>query len=68
MTAVHSLAQRAAQNRMQHALRGEDEFAALYAAVTSDWGPRDAYERRWVMELVTSMWRQDRLRASSWRC
>ncbi|MGD9511422.1 MAG: hypothetical protein AB7I59_23665 [Geminicoccaceae bacterium] len=38
------------------------EFAALHTAVTSDWGPRDAYERRWVMELVTSMWRQDRLR------
>ena len=64
MTAVHSLAQRAAQDRMQHALRGEDreEFAALQAAVTTDWSPRDAYERRWVMELVTSMWRQDRLR------
>ena len=29
-------------------------FACLHAAVTSDWGPRDAYERRWVMELVTS--------------
>jgi hypothetical protein len=64
MTAVHSLAQRAAQDRMQHALRGEDreEFAALQAAVTTDWNPRDAYERRWVLELVTSMWRQDRLR------
>jgi hypothetical protein len=30
--------------------------------VTSDWCPRDAYERRWVLELVTAMWRQDRLR------
>ena len=39
-----------------------EEFARLHASVTSDWGPRDAYERRWVMELVTSMWRQDRLR------
>ncbi|MFO1047897.1 MAG: hypothetical protein U1E52_08385 [Geminicoccaceae bacterium] len=40
-----------------------DSFARLHAAVTSDWGPRDAYERRWVMELVTCLWRQDRLRA-----
>ena len=39
-----------------------DEFAKLHVAVTADWGPRDAYERRWVMELATSMWRQDRLR------
>ncbi len=39
-----------------------EEFARLHASVTSDWGPRDAYERRWVMELVTSMWRQGRLR------
>ena len=39
-----------------------EEFARLHASVTADWGPRDAYERRWVMELVTSMWRQDRLR------
>ena len=64
---------RSARNGTKHGLRGgsfallpgEDyeEFAALHAAVTSDWGPRDAYERRWVMELVTSMWRQDRLRA-----
>jgi hypothetical protein len=63
---------RSAQNGTKHGLRGgpfallpgedRDEFAALHAAVTSDWGPRDAYERRWVMELVTSMWRQDRLR------
>ena len=43
---------------------GEDRkaFAALHTAVSSDWGPRDAYERRWVMELVNAMWRQDRLR------
>ena len=64
---------RSAQNGTKHGLRGgpfallpsedSEEFAALHAAVTSDWGPRDAYERRWVMELVTSMWRQDRLRA-----
>ena len=64
---------RSARNGTKHGLRGgsftllpgedRDEFAALHAAVTSDWGPRDAYERRWVMELVTSMWRQDRLRA-----
>ncbi|MGD9510176.1 MAG: hypothetical protein AB7I59_29605, partial [Geminicoccaceae bacterium] len=39
-----------------------DELAALHAAVSSDWGPRDAYERHWVMELVGSLWRQDRLR------
>jgi hypothetical protein len=25
--------------------------------------PRGPYERRWVMELVTAMWRQDRLQA-----
>ena len=64
---------RSARNGTKHGLRGgsftllpgedRNEFAALHAAVTSDWGPRDAYERRWVMELVTSMWRQDRLRA-----
>ena len=44
-------------------LPGEDreEFVALHAAVTADWRPRDAYERRWVMDLVTAMWRQDRL-------
>ena len=46
-------------------LPGEDreEFVALHAAVTADWRPRDAYERRWVFELVTAMWRQDRLHA-----
>ena len=38
-------------------------FARLHASVTSDWGPRDAYERRWVLELVASMYRQDQLRA-----
>ena len=63
---------RSARNGSRHGPRsgpfallpGEDheEFAALHAAVTADWGPRDAYERCWVMELVTSMWRQDRLR------
>jgi hypothetical protein len=63
---------RSARNGTRHGLRGgpfallpgedREQFAALHAAVTSDWGPRDAYERRWVMELVTSMWRQDRLR------
>jgi hypothetical protein len=63
---------RSARNGTRHGLRGgpfallpgedREEFVALYAAVTSDWGPRDAYEHRWVMELVTSMWRQDRLR------
>jgi hypothetical protein len=63
---------RSAPNGTKHGLRGgpfdllpdedHEELAALHAAVTSDWGPRDAYERRWVMELVTSMWRQDRLR------
>ncbi|MGE3295701.1 MAG: hypothetical protein AB7O95_30465, partial [Geminicoccaceae bacterium] len=39
-----------------------DALAALHAAVSSDWGPRDAYERHWVMELVGSLCRQDRLR------
>ena len=63
---------RSARNGTRHGLRGgpfallpgedREELAALHAAVTADWGPRDAYERRWVMELVTSMWRQDRLR------
>ena len=62
---------RSARNGTRHGLRagqfsllpGEDreEFAALHAAVTADWRPRDAYERRWVTELVTAMWRQDRL-------
>jgi hypothetical protein len=64
---------RSARNGTKHGLRGgpfdllpgenREEFAALHAAITSDWGPRDAYERRWVMELVACMWRQDRLRA-----
>src|SRR3954453_6237347 len=40
-----------------------EEFTALHAAVAADWRPRDAYERRWVKELVTAMWRQDRLHA-----
>jgi hypothetical protein len=63
---------RSARNGTRHGLRGgpfallpgedRDAFAELHAAVTADWGPRDAYERRWVMELVASMWRQDRLR------
>ncbi|MFO1046551.1 MAG: hypothetical protein U1E52_01410 [Geminicoccaceae bacterium] len=63
---------RSARNGTRHGLRGgpfellpgedREAFAELHAAVTSDWGPRDAYERRWVMELVTAMWRQDRLR------
>jgi hypothetical protein len=45
-------------------LPGEDAdaFAHLHAAVTHQWAPRDAHERRWVMELVTAMSRQDRLR------
>ena len=44
-----------ARNGTKHGLRGgpftllpgedQDEFAALRAAVTADWGPRDAYER-----------------------
>ena len=61
-----------ARNGTRHVLRGgafahlpaEDAaaFEELHAAVTCDWGPRDAYERRWVMELVTAYWRQDRLR------
>ena len=64
---------RSARNGTRHGLRGgpfsllpgedHDEFTALHAAVTADWRPRDAYERRWVMELVTTMWRQDRLHA-----
>ena len=63
---------RSARNATKHGLRGgpfdllpgEDRkaFAALHTAVSSDWGPRDAYERRWVMELVNAMWRQDQLR------
>ena len=64
---------RSARNGTRHGLRGgpftllpgedPEEFAALHAAVTADWRPRDAYEHRWVTELVTCMWRQDRLRA-----
>jgi hypothetical protein len=63
---------RAAQNGTRHGLRGGPfallpgeyaaEFARLHAAVMADWAPRDAYERRWVKELVADMWRQDRLR------
>ena len=63
---------RSARNGTRHGLRGgpfsllsgedHEEFAALHTAVTADWRPRDAYERRWVHELVTAMWRQDRLR------
>ena len=63
---------RAARNGTRHGLRGgpfallpgedADEFAQLHAAVTADWSPRDAYERRWVRELVAALWRQERLR------
>ena len=62
---------RSAGNAARHGLRGgpfallpgedREAFAELHAAVTADWRPRDAYERRWVMELVAAMWRQDRL-------
>ena len=62
---------RSAGNGTRHGLRGgpfallpgedHEELTALHAAVAADWRPRDAYERRWVMELVTAMWRQDRL-------
>src|SRR4051812_31898535 len=64
---------RSARNGTRHGLHGGpfsllpgedlDEFAVLHTAVTADWRPRDAYERRWVRELVTAMWRQDRLHA-----
>jgi hypothetical protein len=63
---------RSARNRTKHGVRGgpfallpgedREEFAALHAAVISGWRPRDAYEHRWVMELVSAIWRQDRLR------
>src|SRR5690348_12225090 len=63
---------RSASNGTRHGLRGgpfamlpgEDHaaFGELRAVVASDWDPRDAYEQHWVMELVTAMWRQDRLR------
>lgn len=62
-----------ARNGTRHGLRGGpfallpgedgDAFAELHEAVTADWRPRDAYERRWVFELVACMWRQDRLHA-----
>ena len=62
----------AARNGTRHGLRGgpfallpdgdTDEFAQLHAAVTADWSLRDAYERRWVRELVAALWRQERLR------
>ena len=61
----------AARNGTRHGLRGgpftllpgedADAFGELHARDRRR-GPRDAYERRWVMELVTSMWRQERLR------
>lgn len=64
---------RSARNGTRHGLRrgslsllpgGDREaFTALHAAAASDWKPRDAYEQRWVMELVTCMWRQCRLHA-----
>ena len=64
---------RAASNGTRHGLCGRPfnllpgesfaGFAALHAAVAADWRPRDAYEQRWVVELVAAMWRQDRLRA-----
>ena len=64
---------RSARNGTKHGLRGGPfallpgesfaGFAALHAAVAADWRPRDAYEKRWVVELVAAMWRQDRLRA-----
>ena len=64
---------RSARNGTRHGLRGGpfallpgedgDAFAELHEAVTADWRPRDAYERRWVFELVACMWRQDRLHA-----
>jgi hypothetical protein len=63
---------KAARNGTRHGLRGgpfallpgedREEFAQLHAAVTADWSPRDAYERRWVRELVAALWRQERLR------
>ena len=63
---------RSTKNGTKHGLRGgpfgllpgedQEAFAQLHAAVSSDWRPRNAYEQHWVMELVTSMWRQDRLR------
>jgi hypothetical protein len=70
MTASRSAAQQAAsrangaRSHGPTTAAGEDReaFAELHAAVSSDWGPRDAYEQHWVMELVTSLWRQDRLR------
>ena len=56
---------RSARNGTKHGLRGgpfallpdedRDELTALHAAITSDWGPRDAYERRWVRALVAAM-------------
>ena len=64
---------RSAKNGTRHGLRGgpfsllpgedREAFTALHAAVAADWRPRDAYEHRWVPELVTAMWRQDRLHA-----
>ena len=63
---------RAAANGTRHGLRGgplgllageqADELASLRRVAAADWGPRDAYERHWVEELVAAMWRQRRLR------
>ena len=56
---------RSARNGTKHGLRGgpfallpgeeSEAFAEIHAAVAADWGPRENYERRWVMELVTSL-------------
>ena len=63
---------RAAANGTRHGLRGgplgllagepADELTSLRRAAAADWGPRDAYERHWVEELVAAMCRQRRLR------
>ncbi|MGD9510999.1 MAG: hypothetical protein AB7I59_08745 [Geminicoccaceae bacterium] len=63
---------RSACDGTRHGLRGgpfallpdedREEFTALHAAVSADWRSRDAYERRWVRELVAALWRQERLR------
>ena len=63
---------RAARNGIRHGLCGGDfcllpgedgaELALLERAVAADWRPRDALERHWACELVTALWRQQRLR------
>ena len=68
---------RAARNGTRHGLRGgpfallpgEDRTSSpsCTPAVTADWGPRDAFERRWVEELVAALGGRTGCAGWSWR-